>query len=56
MFAVVQKLTRTSYITNGRFHIIRENFGIIEAGKKYCILNSDSFRYLNSVFELLVLV
>jgi len=43
-------------MTNGRFRIIRENFGITEAGEKYCILNSESFRYLNSMFELLVLV
>jgi len=56
MFAVVQKLTRASCMTNGRFHIVRENFGIPGAGEKYCKLNSGSVRYLNGMFELLVLV
>jgi hypothetical protein len=56
MFAVVQKLTRDSYMTNERFNIIRENFGITEAGEKYCRLNSESVRYLNHMFELMVLV
>jgi len=43
-------------MTYGRFRIIRENFGITEAGEKYCKLNSESVRYLNGMFELLVLV
>jgi hypothetical protein len=42
MFAVVQKLPRASYVANGRFCIVRENFGITEAGEKYCKLNSKS--------------
>jgi hypothetical protein len=30
-----------SYMTNGSFCIVRENFGITEAGEKYFKLNSE---------------